>query len=153
MPATKKTSKESGKEAISKKLLNKNEKGFEKAELSKKEKLDAILDELKRTGGIAGSAIVSRDGLAIASDLGEKNVDTFAAMSAAMQGAAETAASELKQGSLKQIIVDADEGKIITISTGEEAILVILAKQGINLGLVLLELGKAAGKIADILGG
>jgi hypothetical protein len=115
--------------------------------------LDSILEDLKRIGGISGSAIVSKDGLAIASDLGEKDIDTFAAMSAAMQGAAETAASELKQGSLKQIIIDADNGKIITISTGEEAILVILAKPDINLGLILLALGKASGKIADVLGG
>ena len=136
MTDAKKHSKESGKEI-----------------LSKKDRLDAILDELKRIGGISGSAIVSKDGLAIASDLGEKDIDTFAAMSAAMQGAAETAASELKQGSLKQIIIDADNGKIITISTGEEAILVILAKPDINLGLILLALGKASGKIADVLGG
>jgi predicted regulator of Ras-like GTPase activity (Roadblock/LC7/MglB family) len=119
---------------------------------TKKEKLVKILEGLKDIGGIIGSAVISKDGLAIASDIGEQDIDTFAAMSAAMEGAAETAVSELKQGELKQIIIDADEGKIITISTGEEAILVILAKRSINLGLVLLEIGRTAGKIADILG-
>ena len=120
---------------------------------TKKAKLEKILEELKSIGGITGSAVISKDGLAVASDISEKDVDTFAAMSAAIEGAAETAVSELKQGELKQIIVDADEGKTITISTGDEAILVILAKPTINLGLVLLGLGKAAGKVSKILGG
>ena len=104
-------------------------------------------------GDVVGSAVISTEGLLIASDLGENlEGETFAAMSAAMQGAADTAVSELKQGTLKQIIVDADEGKIITISSGKKAILVILAKPDINLGLALLELGRASGKISSVLG-
>ncbi len=121
---------------------------------TKKEQLTEILQNLRKIGDIVGSSVISRDGLVIASDLA-KNIDeeTFAAMSAAMQGAAETAVSELKQGSLNQIIIDANKGKIITISAGKMAILVILAKPTINLGLVLLEMGKASGKISEIIGG
>lgn len=121
---------------------------------TKKEKLTEILQNLRKMGDIQGSSVISRDGLVIASDL-SKSIDeeTFAAMSAAMQGAAETVVSELKQGELKQIIVDADKGKIIAISAGEKAILVILTTPRINLGLALLELGKTSGKIIDILGG
>lgn len=120
---------------------------------TKKEQLTEILEELRRIGDIIGSSVISRDGLIIASDLSkEVDADTFAAMSAAMQGAAETAVSELKQGNLNQIIVDAEKGKIITISAGKLAILVALAKSDINLGLILLEMGKASGKITNILG-
>ncbi len=119
---------------------------------TKKEKLTEILQSLRKIGDIQGSSVISRDGLVIASDL-SKSVDeeTFAAMSAAMQGAAETAVDELKQGNLNQIIIDANKGKIITLSAGEKAILVILAKPEINLGLVLLEMGKASGRILTIL--
>ncbi len=121
---------------------------------TKKEKLVEILSGLKEIGDIQGSSVVSRDGLVIASDL-SKDVDeeTFAAMSAAMQGAAETAVSELKQGELNQIIVDAKKGKILTISAGRLAILVALAKPEVNLGLILLEMGRASDKISNILGG
>ena len=121
---------------------------------TKKDSLIEILQGLRKMGDVVGSSVISTEGLMIASDLGENiEGDTFAAMSAAMQGAAETAVSELKQGTLKQIIVDADEGKIITISSGKKAILVILAKSEINLGLALLELGRASGKISGILEG
>lgn len=121
---------------------------------NKKEKLENILKSLDEIGDTLGSSIISSDGLSIASNLKEdSDIEVIAAMTAAMHGAAETAVSELKQGKLRQIIVDAEHGKIITISAGENAILVILAKPQINLGLALLELGKASGKISDILGG
>jgi uncharacterized protein len=121
---------------------------------TKKDRLISILKELSSMGDVLGSAIMSTDGLPIASDLGEGvDEEVFAAMSAAMQGAAETAVSELKQGSLRQIIINADKGKMIAISAGETAILVILTTAKINLGLALLELGKASGKISDLLGG
>ena len=137
-----------------KKLSTKNEKGLGKPEASKKEKLTQILQGLRKIGDMMGSAVISTDGLLIASDLSESvDEDTVAAMSAAMQGAAETAVSELKQGELRQIIIEAEKAKIITISSGEKAILVILARPEIKLGLALLELGKASGKISDILGG
>jgi len=119
---------------------------------TKKERLEKILEGLRSTGGTIGSAVISKDGLVIASDLGEQDVETFAAMSAAMEGAAETAVSELKQGKLNQIIIDTEKGKMMTMSAGAEAILVILTKPKQNTGLILLELGKSAGKIADILG-
>lgn len=124
------------------------------SKITKKDQLIEILQNLKKIGETLGSSVISRDGLIIASDL-TKDVDeeTFAAMSAAMQGAAETAVSELKQGELNQIIIDAQKGKIITISAGEKAILVVLGKPSIKLGLILLEMGKVSGKISDVLGG
>jgi len=121
------------------------------AKQTKKEQLEEILNELKNTGGIIGSAVVSVDGLVIASDLKEKDVETFAAMSAAMQGAAETAVGELGQGNLNQIVAEAEKGKLIAISSGEKAILVVMTNSDINLGLILLEMRKASGMIMDVL--
>ena len=121
---------------------------------TKKEKLNKILQTLKKVGNVHGSSVISRDGLVIASDL-SKDVDegTFAAMSAAMQGAAETAVSELAQGELNEIIIDAGKGKIITIGAGKLAILVALTKPNINLGLILLEMGKASKRVSNALRG
>ena len=119
---------------------------------TKKDKLIELLQGMQKIGDISGSIVVSRDGLVIASNITKIDADTFAAMSAAMEGAAETAASELKQGELKQIIVDADNGKLITLSAGKKALLVVLAKPEINLGLVLLELGRASDKLSNLLG-
>jgi len=118
---------------------------------TKKDKLIELLKEMQKIGDINGSIVVSRDGLVIASNITEIDAETFAAMSAAMQGAAETAASELKQGEVDQIIIETGKGKIISIGAGTKAILVIMTSKKINLGLVLLEIGKASGKISNIL--
>jgi len=118
---------------------------------TKKDRLIGLLKEMQKIGDINGSIVVSRDGLVIASNITEIDADTFAAMSAAMQGAAETAASELKQGEVDQIIIETGKGKIISTGAGTKAILVILTSRSINLGLALLEMGKATEKIRGIL--
>ncbi len=120
---------------------------------TKQEKLVAILKELRKIGDIQGSSVVSRDGLIIAADLSQDiDEETFAAMSAAMQGAAETAVSELKRGALNEIIIDAEKGKLVSIGAGELAILVCISKREVNLGLLRLELNKVAKKITSVIG-
>jgi hypothetical protein len=120
---------------------------------TKQEKLVAILKELRKIGDIQGSSVVSRDGLIIAADLSQDiDEETFAAMSAAMQGAAETAVSELKRGALNEIIIDAEKGKLVSIGAGELAILVCISKREVNLGLLRLELNKVAKKINSVIG-
>ncbi len=54
--------------------------------------LQELVTDLKNPGGIEACAIVSRDGLLMSSDMPDGIMDeTFAAMSATMPGAAETA--------------------------------------------------------------
>ena len=119
---------------------------------TKNEKLMTILKNLRHEGDIEGSSVISRDGLIIASDvLQDVDTKTFAAMSAAMTGAAETASSELKRGNPEQIIVDSKPGSIIAIGAGKKAILVCLIKPKANLGLVLLNMNKESKKITGIL--
>lgn len=119
---------------------------------TKNEKLITILKELRKVGDIEGSSVVSRDGLIIASDLlSDVDTKTFAAMSAAMTGAAETATSELKRGNPEQIIVNSKLGSIIATGAGKKAILVCLIKPKANLGLVLLNMNKESKKITRIL--
>ena len=120
---------------------------------TKKERLNKILKELRNVGGIEGASVISRDGLVIASDLTSVDAEIFAAMSAAMVGAAETATSELRKGNINQVIIEAQKGQIISIGAGKLAILVCLVELSTNLGLILLEMGKASGKINNLLGG
>ncbi len=117
-----------------------------------KEMLEKVLDGLRSVGDIEASAIVSRDGLLMASDMAPGiNADTFAAMSATMLGAAETAAAELGRGLPDRIIVESEETKLIAIGTGPKALLVVMTSPEAGLGLILIELAKAADKIMMIL--
>ncbi len=113
--------------------------------------LEKILHDLKSTGDVEASAIVSRDGLLMARDIPrEINGETFAAMSATMLGAAETAINELKKGGVNRIIVESKQAKILASGAGEKALLVIMTSPDAGLGLILIEMDKACSKISGV---
>lgn len=114
---------------------------------------EKILDDLKLLGGIEASVVASRDGLVIYSNttLNEHD-ESFAAMSATMLGAAETATLELRKGIPERIIVESDKGKIIATGAGPKALLVVLTEPDASLGIILVEVAKASEKIREVLG-
>ncbi len=118
------------------------------------ERLEKVLTDLKRTRAVQSSAIVSREGLLMASNIsGGVSAETFAAMSAAMLGAAESTTSELKMAAPEEVTIKLKEAELITISAGPEALLTVVTNPGSKLGLLLVEMKKAAGKIRKLLEG
>ena len=110
---------------------------------------DKILSDLKQIGGINASSITSRDGVRIISDMDvESNTET---MAATMLAAAETATMELGKGIPDRVIVESDHGKLVAMGTGPKAFLVILTEPDAELGLILVELEKAAEKVKMII--
>ncbi len=119
---------------------------------SKNDMLNKILSDLKQMGGITASSIASRDGILIVSDMeSQSHAETFAAMSATMLGAAESATTELRKGIPDRIIVESDHGKLIAMGAGPKALLVILTEPDAGLGLILVELEKSVEKIKKIM--
>jgi len=116
------------------------------------EMLGKVLSDLTKTGAVESSVIASRDGLLMVSHTRKGDDETFAAMSATMLGAAETASTELERGVPDRVIVESDDGKLIAVGAGPKALVVVITPADAGLGLVLVELGKAAEKIKNILG-
>jgi len=103
------------------------------------------LRELQQTEGIEASAVVSVDGLIIASALpAGVEEDRVSAMSAAMISLGERIASELRRGMLEQVYIKGENGYVILMAVGEEAVLTVLGTKEAKLGLVFLEMGRAA---------
>lgn len=93
---------------------------------------------------IEASAIVSVDGLSIASALPQGvEEDRVSAMSAAMLSLGERIASELGRGTLEQVYIKGKKGYVILMSIGEEAVLTVLAREQAKLGLILLDMRRA----------
>ena len=112
-------------------------------EETKKEKLTKILQKLTSLGDVEGAALITRNGLLIASQLSEDiKGETLAAMAAAMTGAAETAIRELKKSSPDRIIVESKNTKLITMGAGKQAILACIVNPNAQLGLVLMQMNK-----------
>lgn len=115
--------------------------------------LGGVIRDLRRLSEIQGVVIVRRDGLVITSDLPERvDPHKVAAMAAAIVGTGEMAAQELAQGAVSQSVVNCEEGRIICLGAGPEAILVALVGARGNLGLALLQMEKAARRTSEALG-
>src|SRR3972149_950102 len=130
-----------------------NNCGFDGLTMTTTEILEEALNNLKNIGGIEASVVASRDGLLIHSTVSRKlHAETFAAMSATMLGAAETATTELGKGIPERIIVESDDGKIIATGAGTKAILLVMTEPDASLGLILIEIAKASEKVKQVLG-
>jgi predicted regulator of Ras-like GTPase activity (Roadblock/LC7/MglB family) len=93
---------------------------------------------------IEASAMVSVDGLSIASALPQGvEEDRVSAMSAAMLSLGERIASELGRGVLDQVYIKGENGYVVLMSVGEEAVLTALANERAKLGLIFLEMRRA----------
>lgn len=98
------------------------------------------------------SAVISRDGLSVASVLGEGvDPDRLGAMCAALLGLADRTAQELSRGELKLVLLHGSEGVLLLVHVGTTHVLALAAKPTINLGMVLLEAKKTAKMLATTL--
>ncbi len=107
--------------------------------------VDRLRDLQSSTPDIEASAVVSVDGLIIASALPQGiEEDRVSAMSAAMISLGERIAGELGRGELEQVYIRGENGFVILMSVGEEAVLTSLIRENARLGLIFLDMKRAA---------
>ncbi|GAB4531941.1 MAG: roadblock/LC7 domain-containing protein [Anaerolineales bacterium] len=122
-----------------------------------KSRVDLMTDRLRSmqvaSPDIEGSAVVSVDGLIMASALpvGSEE-DRVSAMSAAMLSLGERIASELGRSTLEQVYIRGAGGYVLLTAIGEEAVLTVLAREGAKLGLIFLEMRRAAEDLTKLVG-
>ena len=120
---------------------------------SRGDTLEGVLNELQGSiPEVEACAIVSVEGLPIVSAL-PNDVDEakVAAMTAAMLTLGEKAAQELGKGTLEQVNVKGPDGWLLVIQAGMNACLTVSTTAGAKLGMVFLEMKRAAGKIAKMI--
>ena len=115
--------------------------------------LTSILSELNGSSAdIEASAVISIDGLMIAAMLPQDmDEDRVGAMSAAMLSLGDRTAQELGRGELEQVLIKGDSGFVVMTHAGEDAVVTVLAKPKAKLGLIFLDVKRAAESISDIL--
>jgi uncharacterized protein len=120
---------------------------------SRSHRLDrAIGDLLAQAPEIEAAAVVSFDGLSMASALPETmDEDRVAAMSAALLSLGERAAEGLGRGALSQVYIEGENGTVFLVSADDEAVLVAVASRGAKVGMMLYEVRRAAVEVAEAL--
>ena len=102
---------------------------------------------------IIASAVVSVDGLTIASALPQDvEEDRVAAMSAAMLSLGERIAGELGRGGLDEVYIRGEDGFVLLTAIGDEAVLTALARNEAKLGMIFLEMRRAAEDLEQLVG-
>jgi len=124
-----------------------------RSEASRAARLDrAIRDLLAQTSEIEAAAVVSFDGLPMASALpAGMDEDRVAAMSAALLSLGERATVGLGRGELSQVFIEGEEGTVFLVSADNEAVLVAVAAKGAKTGMMLYEVKHAAAAVAAVL--
>ncbi len=123
------------------------------AQVSKYDALNSILGSLASSSGdIEACAVVSTDGLLMASNFpANMDEERMAAMAAALLAIGERTSQELERGNLQQVFVRGDHGFVIMMAAGEDGVLTVLCSERAKLGLVFLDMKRAAGEIEKIL--
>ena len=94
---------------------------------------------------IIASAVITADGLSLASALpSDVEEERVAAMSAAMLSLGERIASELQRGDLEEVYIRGDQGLVLLTAVGKDAVLTALSRNEGKLGLIFLEMRRAA---------
>jgi len=119
----------------------------------RKDMFQQVLEELKSSSAdVEASALISTDGLMIASALPQgMDEDRVGAMSAALLSLGDRAARELARGSLERVLLQGQQGYVIMSSAGGEAVLTVLAKANAKLGLIFLDIKRAAEALSKLI--
>lgn len=100
--------------------------------MERQDRLQRHLDDLTEDEGFLGSAIVSRDGIPVLSSFAPQldqrafSILVQGAMVATLMGSAEEGIAELDGGDVRDVVVDADELRIVVTGVSEDLLLVVV---------------------------
>ena len=114
--------------------------------------VDRLRDLQASSPDVEASAVVSVDGLTMASALpSDFEEDRVSAMSAAMLSLGERIASELGRGILDQVYIRGESGFVFLMAIGTEAVLTVIAREQAKLGLLFLDMRRAADDLTQMI--
>ena len=115
--------------------------------------LTSVLTELNGTSAdIEASGVISTDGLMMAAVLPQGlDEDRVGAMSAAMLSLGDRTAQELARGELEQVLIKGDNGYVLMTYAGTDAVLTVMAKSNAKLGLIFLDVKRAAENVSKMI--
>lgn len=112
--------------------------------------IEDILKGLNSTPDITSSAVISTDGLPIASALrNDMDEDRIGAMAAALLSLGVRSAKEVLQGNLDHTIIHSDKGYMLLFQAADSILLTITTTQDAKLGLILFEAKRALKELAS----
>lgn len=125
----------------------------EEKPMSRLDEINRVLRKLQSDSfGVEACALISEDGLMIASVLAANMEETrVAGMTATLLSLGGRAATELGRGGLEEVIVRGDDGYAVLVSAGRGALLLALTNENSKLGLVFFDMREAVRSLQKVL--
>ncbi len=119
---------------------------------SSETRIKDILDDIVRSSPYIKAVAMARiSGVTIVSVMPTYvSPEHVSAMSAVMVLLGERIARAMRSGELNQVYIKGDQGHIVLTSVGHEAVLMITAEEQAPLGLLFIEMARAAQKLRKL---
>jgi predicted regulator of Ras-like GTPase activity (Roadblock/LC7/MglB family) len=115
--------------------------------------LREVLDELTQHNlDILTALVVSDEGLNVASGIPYQEDDALALSLSDLKDMADNFSAKLEQGRLNRILLEGERRTTIIIKAGKHTVLAVLVPSNAKLGVVMVSMRRAAGRIASIFG-
>lgn len=121
--------------------------------MSRVDEINKVLRKLSNDSpGLEASALISEDGLMIASALTSNMEESrVAGMTATLLSLGSRASMELNRGAVQEVIVRGDHGYAVLLSAGRGALLLALTNESSKLGLVFFDMREAVQGLQKVL--
>ena len=121
----------------------------EQVQLARRHKLEETLQALQRRNeDVQGGAIIDRTGHLVASSISASRIsDGLAGVSATLMKLGARAASELERGRVQELLVHGEDGYTCMLTVEHGVVLLVQAGANANLGLLFLDMRRAANGI------
>ncbi|GAA4206208.1 hypothetical protein GCM10022252_68000 [Streptosporangium oxazolinicum] len=117
----------------------------------------AVLAELKilrdRVVGVLETAVASVDGLLVAADSEGARPEVLAALAAATLGLGKRTGYEVGMGELREVVIRCRSGYIVVYAVRQEALLVVLADEGLDVSRLHVESRPTVERLGVLLAG
>jgi predicted regulator of Ras-like GTPase activity (Roadblock/LC7/MglB family)/DNA-binding response OmpR family regulator len=110
----------------------------------------AILTEFTKLQGVSAVCLVGRDGFLLDS-IATRGIDTemIGAIASSGYGASESMGNQLGKGSMRMSMSEFERGPVMFSPVGEDSLIVIIAEQEANLGMIRMKLKKEVQALAS----
>jgi predicted regulator of Ras-like GTPase activity (Roadblock/LC7/MglB family) len=121
--------------------------------MSRLDEINRVLRKLQSDSfGVEACALISEDGLMIASVLAANMEETrVAGMTATLLSLGGRASVELSRGPLEEVVVRGDAGYAVLVSAGRGTLLLALTNESSKLGLVFFDMREAVRSLQKVL--
>jgi uncharacterized protein len=113
--------------------------------MSRLDKLNSALRKFQsESSGVEASALISEDGLMIASALApDMEESRIAGMTATLLNVGVRVSAELGRGEVREVVVRGQNGYAVMINAGQGTLLLALADEASKLGLIFFDMREA----------